>query len=175
MRHHRECPDQSCAICLPLRRRLAAAKIGVSTAGSQSAPPGQQPRRKTAKRKKDDEDDAQGGNDPLSKRKRKDGSLAPAAGQKDRGGAKKRGAGSAVAPLATAAQEAPQEAQMAGEGDFLESGFCVSVHFAAGKKSQPVEEMRGALPRTMQALQPFLHPLNLSVGLDRCNRPAAPR
>lgn len=38
-----------------------------------------------------------------------------------------------------------------------------------------VEEMRGALPRTMQALQPFLHPLKLSVGLDRCNRPAAPR
>jgi 3-deoxy-D-manno-octulosonic-acid transferase len=38
-----------------------------------------------------------------------------------------------------------------------------------------VEEMRGALPRTMQALQPFLHPLKLSVGLDRCTRPVSPR
>jgi len=26
MRHHRECPDQNCPVCLPLRRRLQAAK-----------------------------------------------------------------------------------------------------------------------------------------------------
>ena len=26
MRHHRECPDQACQICLPLRRRPAAAR-----------------------------------------------------------------------------------------------------------------------------------------------------
>merc|ERR1711965_850844 len=32
MRHHRECPDQACAICLPLRRRLAAAKVSVAAA-----------------------------------------------------------------------------------------------------------------------------------------------
>lgn len=35
-----------------------------------------------------------------------------------------------------------------------------------------VEEMRGALPRTLQALQPFLHPLKLSISLARRCRPA---
>ena len=37
-----------------------------------------------------------------------------------------------------------------------------------------VEEMRGALPRTLQALQPFLHPLRMTIGLDNRGR-AAPR
>merc|ERR1719454_2384538 len=47
MRPHRECPDQACAICLPLRRRLAAAKMGAVA----SAAPQQQPiRRKPNKR-----------------------------------------------------------------------------------------------------------------------------
>jgi 3-deoxy-D-manno-octulosonic-acid transferase len=32
---------------------------------------------------------------------------------------------------------------------------------------ETVEEMQGALPRTMQALQPFLHPLKLSIGLEQ--------
>lgn len=32
---------------------------------------------------------------------------------------------------------------------------------------ETVEEMRGALSRTMQALQPFLHPLKLSIGLEQ--------
>merc|ERR1719399_2589692 len=34
MRHHRECPDQQCQICLPLRRRLAAAKVSVAAAAT---------------------------------------------------------------------------------------------------------------------------------------------
>merc|ERR1719482_953597 len=53
MRHHRECPDQACAICLPLRRRLAAAKMGAV----QSAAPPQQVRRKPTKRKKGEEEE----------------------------------------------------------------------------------------------------------------------
>ena len=38
--------------------------------------------------------------------------------------------------------------------------------------SETVEEMRGALDRTLQALHPFLHPLKLSVSLERRGRAA---
>ena len=37
----------------------------------------------------------------------------------------------------------PRPLQMAAEHDALESGFCVSVHFASGKRVTPGEEMRG--------------------------------
>ena len=135
MRHHRECPDQMCSICLPLRRRLAAAKIGVAAAAQPD--PNQQPKRKPTKRKKEDrDDDDMASGDP--KRKRKEGE---AGGQLDaRVVSRKR----AAAPAA--AQEA-QEAQMTGGGDdLLESGFCVSVLFASGKRALPGvpgEESRG--------------------------------
>merc|ERR1719269_270862 len=49
MRHHRECPDQQCQICLPLRRRRAAAKVSVAQQNAQ--PQGNAARRKTNKRK----------------------------------------------------------------------------------------------------------------------------
>ena len=39
---------------------------------------------------------------------------------------------------------------------------------AAGKAS--VHEMRGALSRTMQALEPFLHPLRLTLNFERRQR-----
>ena len=38
--------------------------------------------------------------------------------------------------------------------------------------ARTVQEMRGALPRTLQALQPFLHPLRMSIGLERRGKPA---
>ena len=53
-----------------------------------------------------------------------------------------------------------------------------SLHFDQGDWHWPdkassvaagetVEEMRGALSRTRQALQPVLHPLKLSIGLEQ--------
>ena len=42
----------------------------------------------------------------------------------------------------------------------------------ANAGARTVEEMRGALPRTLQALQPFLHPLRMSIGLERRGKPA---
>mmetsp|Transcript_30805 Transcript_30805/g.80137 ORF Transcript_30805/g.80137 Transcript_30805/m.80137 type:complete len:1263 (+) Transcript_30805:33-3821(+) len=133
MRHHRECPDQSCAICLPLRRRLAAAKVGVSAA-STSDHAVQQPRRKPAKRKKEEEETV---SDALAKKKRKDG-ISTVAPREVRGNSKKRGA-----TLHADAQEPPEAQQIVAEHDVLESGFCVSVHFVTGKRPAPGDEMRG--------------------------------
>ena len=120
MRHHRECPDQQCQICLPLRRRLAAAKVSVANANAQ--PQGNAARRKTNKRKKDEEED--GGD---AKRKRKAGANGP------EGGSKKRAGAQAVAAPA----EAVGEQQMAAELDVLEPGFCASVYFGNSKRHVP--------------------------------------
>jgi len=133
MRHHRECPDQACAICLPLRRRLAAAKMGAVA----SAPPQQQIRRKPTKRKKgeeEEEEDGHAGTEGGAKRKRK---MDTANGTGGRGGGgSKKGRHSAHVAVET------QEVQMTAEHDVLESGFSVSVHFPTGRRGT-AEEGRG--------------------------------
>ena len=136
MRHHRECPDQACAICLPLRRRLAAAKMGAVA----SAAPQQQPiRRKPNKRKKgedDDDDDGHPGEVGGAKRKRK-ADAANGQGGRGGGGGSKKGRHSAQA----AAVET-QEVQMTAEQDVLECGFSVSVLFPTGRRGTG-EDTRG--------------------------------
>ena len=137
MRHHRECPDQACAICLPLRRRLAAAKMG---AVASSAPPPQQIRRKPAKRKKGEEEEEEDGHQETvggAKRKRKMGD----AGANGTGG---RGAGGSKKGRHSAQHQAveTQEVQMTAEHDVLESGFSVSVLFPTGRRGT-AEEGRG--------------------------------
>ena len=118
MRHHRECPDQGCPICLPLRRRLAAAKMGVVA----SSIPGHGATRKPSKRKKNDDDDGYDG----SHRKRKKDSMMN--GGHDSHKSKKRGANTSLHDVA--------EAQtVAAEVDVLESGFAVNVFFSAGRKA----------------------------------------
>ena len=107
MRHHRECPDQACPICLPLRRRLAAAKMG-AVAGQ--VPQHAQNRRKLPKRKKDDDDDYD------AKRRR-----ALQNGQQK--------AGRRLAPAQETVEIVP-----AAELDILESGFCVSVLFVNSRR-----------------------------------------
>ena len=138
MRHHRECPDQACAICLPLRRRLAAAKMG---AVASSAPPQQQIRRKPAKRKKgeEDEEDGDGHQETVggAKRKRKMGDAgANGAGGRGGGGSKKGRHSAQHQAVET------QEVQMTAEHDVLESGFSVSVLFPTGRRGT-AEEVRG--------------------------------
>ena len=132
MRHHRECPDQSCQICLPLRRRLAAAKVSVAAAapGGQAGPGMANKRKSQSKRKKDGEDDD--GGDV----KRKKG----AHGQVANGGLdKKRKAGAGASAVIPSQEQAPALE----EQDLLESGFCVSVHFGFGKRHQAGDDGRG--------------------------------
>ena len=142
MRHHRECPDQQCQICLPLRRRLAAAKVNVAASSAPSQGPGgagnAARRKSSSKRKKDDEED---GADP--KRKRKDGAPMGAADPRGGGGGSKKARGGGSHAAQPTALEV-QDAQMAAEQDVLESGFCVSVHFGHGKRqSQMIDDGRG--------------------------------
>ena len=157
MRHHRECPDQTCAICLPLRRRLAAAKVSVAAATAPNQQAQNANKRKAAKRKKEDEEadgaGAPGQGLPGDKKKRK-GSDALANGQQvqadPRDHKKKRGSGAGVA-----VQPEP-EPQMAVEHDLLEAGFSVTVHFPTGKRvsaahfdpSMPGEWKHGTVMRS---------------------------
>eukprot|EP00966_Prymnesium_polylepis_P046383 1074358-Prymnesium_polylepis.1 len=136
MRHHRECPDQACPICLPLRRRLAAAKMNAQPQPSQQ--PAGPPRRKPSKRKKDDEDEtAAAAGDAGNKRKRKEGGMGQNGmhAKDSRVGGKKRAL--AAGPAADAEQA------IVAEYDVLESGFCVSVHFSNGRRQSVSDEQRG--------------------------------
>ena len=134
MRHHRECPDQNCPVCLPLRRRLQAAKMNVQASqpsgsgeGGAPAPKG---RSKAKRRKEDGEPTDENGNGggaaggvhqgPPSKRKRKNEGAA--------GGGSKKG-------KANAAAAAEAEQQIVQEVDMLESGFSVSVHFPSHRRA----------------------------------------
>ena len=112
MRHHRECPDQACPICLPLRRRLAAAKMG-AVAGQVPQHAQNRPQAAEAQeggRKKDDDDDYD------AKRRR-----ALQNGQQK--------AGRRLAPAQETVEIVP-----AAELDILESGFCVSVLFVNSRR-----------------------------------------
>jgi hypothetical protein len=134
MRHHRECPDQNCMVCLPLRRRLQAAKMNVQA----SQPPGGDgsaaaPKRSKTKRRKDDSSqdptDENGepsaysgaGSGPPSKRKRKDSG----------GGSKK---GKHASDAASEAENQKQQ-QLVQEVDMLEAGFAVTVHHPSHRRS----------------------------------------
>jgi len=134
MRHHRECPDQACPICLPLRRRLAAAKMGLPPSAP-SANEDNSHKRKASKRKKDgDAEDGDGG----SKRKRKGDSHQLNGHSKDsrESRSKKRGGGHSSAAE-------PQEMIIAAEVDVLESGFSVTVHYATTRRQSAEDAARG--------------------------------
>lgn len=136
MRHHRECPDQNCPVCLPLRRRLQAAKMNVQTSqpsGADGSAPAAK-RSKTKRRKEDscaepvDENGESGafsgaGSGPPSKRKRKD----------SHGGGSKKGKHSNSDAAAEAEQQKQQ--QMVQEVDMLEAGFAVTVHYPSHRRS----------------------------------------
>ena len=153
MRHHRECPDQACAICLPLRRRLAAAKVSVAAATASQPPGGANAnRRKPTKRKKDEEDEA-GAAVAGGKKRKGDAAAAGGGGEATRDHKKKRGSGAS-----TALAPAPEaEAPIAVEHDLLESGFSVSVHFSTGKRVT-ADPMQGGEWRSGTVMRSYVAP-----------------
>ncbi|WAJ27696.1 3-deoxy-D-manno-octulosonic acid transferase [Antarcticirhabdus aurantiaca] len=65
------------------------------------------------------------------------------------------------------------EADLAEQLDFLLSDSLAQSTMAAAARAA-VREMRGGLRRTMAALHPFLHPLELALSLDRRAAPPPP-
>ena len=137
MRHHRECPDQNCPICLPLRRRLAAAKMGSvasSVPGGEGGGAGTLggARRKAKRKKGEDEEGEGGGGEGTGTGKRKKGRVGEGAAATGSNGHKLEGRQKKKS--ATAAEVAEQ--QVASEVDVLESGFSAVVHFATNARGR---------------------------------------